>query len=493
MELSEYRIELDALDRELVSLFSRRMRLSREIGAYKMARSLPVLDEEREREKLDAVERLGAPFGAEARALYTRILELSRGCQEKLSAGPRCGLLGEKLGHSYSPQIHAELADYPYVLYEKSPEDVEAFLRSDDWDGLNVTIPYKKTALPLCDSLSETARAIGSVNTLLRRADGSIYGDNTDAYGFRLLLRQNGMDPRGKKALVLGSGGAAAMVRVVLQELGAAPVVIISRRGPENYENLERHADAGFLVNATPVGMYPGNGAAPVDLTAFPACEGVVDLIYNPARTALLLQAERLGIPCAGGLLMLVAQAKRSAELFSGRPMDDAEIGRITELLIRRERNIVLVGMPGCGKTAMAELLGKRLGRPVYDSDAELVRRAGMSIPEIFAKEGEEGFRRRETAVLRDLGKCSGAILATGGGCVTRAENYDLLHQNGVIVWRKRALETLAREGRPLTLSRGLDELYEERRALYERFADFVVEETASLEEAGKRIEEELA
>ena len=493
MELADYRHELDEIDRELVKLFRRRMEISREIGTYKRENGLPVLDVNREEEKLAEVSALcGEPYAAQTRALYTRIFELSRSCQEEDFPRKRCGLLGEKLGHSYSPRIHAMLADYRYDLFEKSPADVEAFLRSDAWDGLNVTIPYKKTVLPLCDALSDTARKIGSVNTLVRRPNGTVYGDNTDAYGFRLLLQKQGFDPRGKKTLVLGSGGASAMVQAVLQELGASQVVVISRRGEDNYDNLSRHRDARLIVNATPVGMYPRNGEAAVDLRAFPDCEAVVDLVYNPARTALLLQAERLGIPCANGLYMLVAQAKASAEQFAGRSMEDSEIVRIERLLSRQMQNIVLVGMPGSGKTKLARILGQRLGRPVLEADEELEKAAGMSIPEIFAREGEEGFRRRETDILRELGKRSGAILSTGGGCVTREENYALLHQNGVIVWRQRAVQKLAKKGRPISLSRDLGELYAEREPLYRRFADVVIEETDRLEEAADRILEAL-
>ena len=405
----------------------------------------------------------------------------------------RCGLLGEHLGHSYSPAIHRMLADYEYSLFERSPDEVEEFILHGDWDGLNVTIPYKKTVLPLCDELSETARIIGSVNTLVRRSDGSIFGDNTDAFGFELLLRRRGIDPAGKKVLVLGSGGASVMACAVLERLGAKEIVVISRHGENNYGNLERHADGEILVNTTPVGMYPNNGEKAVDLKAFPQCRGIVDVVYNPARTALLLQAERLGIPSAGGLAMLVGQAKRSSEQFSGLSIPDSRIDEITETLSRQMQNIVLIGMPGSGKTRIARELGRRLGRPVYESDDLVEKNAGMRIPEIFAREGEEGFRRRETRVLRELGKLSGAILSTGGGCVTREENYDLLHQNGVIIWRLRKTSLLSRKGRPISLSRDLNELYAERKPMYERFADRIIPETDTVGEAVQLILEVLS
>ena len=493
MELSDYRQELDRLDRDLVQLFLRRMEISGEIGRYKNKKHLPILDSEREIQKLNELRSLApSKMQKTVASLYERIFELSREYQNKLSDQKRCGLLGETLGHSYSPRIHEILADYEYRLYEKKPEELDAFLRSGEWDGLNVTIPYKKTVLPYCNTLSETAKLIGSVNTLVRRPDGSIYGDNTDAYGFSLLLNKLGLDLAGKKAVVLGSGGASAMACAVLRQMGAGQVVVISRSGENNYGNLELHRDAVLLVNATPVGMYPHNGHASVDLASLPNLQGVVDLVYNPRRTALLMQAEARGIPCVGGLLMLTAQAKRSAELFSGNSIPDTETDRIEGLLKREMQNIALIGMPGCGKSSIARILGKRLNRPVLEADEEIEKTAGRSIPEIFAEEGEEGFRRRETQVLRELGKRSGAILSTGGGCVTREENYPLLHQNSLIIWRKRAVPDLPREGRPISQSRALEELYREREPLYRRFADVVIEETETVEEAVEKILEVL-
>ena len=336
------------------------------------------------------------------------------------------------------------------------------------------------------------AAAIGSVNTLLRRPDGSLYGDNTDAFGFESLLRHAGLDPAGRKCLVLGSGGASATVQAVLRQLGAGSVTVISRGGEDNYGNLSRHRDAELLVNTTPVGMYPGNGLAAVDLTAFPNCRGVVDLIYNPARTALLLQAERLGIPCAGGLWMLAAQAKRASELFTGSAIPDDIIPCITAALRRETENVILIGMPGSGKTTVAMALAEKLRRPVLDSDAAVEETAGIPIPAIFEREGEAGFRRRETAALAELGKRGGIILATGGGSVTRPENYDLLHQNGTILWLRRDIAKLPTDGRPISQSRDLSELLRERTPAYTRFADHIIDNNGTVEETLCRILEVL-
>ena len=404
----------------------------------------------------------------------------------------RCGLLGERLGHSYSPAIHAMLGDYEYRLYECPRDKLGDFLKARDFDGLNVTIPYKKAVLPYCAELSPMAAAIGSVNTLLRRPDGSLYGDNTDAFGFESLLRHAGLGPAGRKCLVLGSGGASATVQAVLRQLGAGSVTVISRGGEDNYGNLSRHRDAELLVNTTPVGMYPGNGLAPVDLTAFPGCRGVVDLIYNPARTALLLQAGRLGIPCAGGLWMLAAQAGRAAELFTGSAVPEDVIPRVTAALRRETENVILIGMPGSGKTTVAMALAEKLRRPVLDSDAAVAEAAGISIPAIFEREGEAGFRRRETAALAELGKRGGIILATGGGSVTRPENYDLLHQNGTILWLQRDIAKLPTDGRPISQSRDLSELLRERTPAYTRFADHIIDNNGTVEETLCRILEVL-
>ncbi len=397
-----------------------------------------------------------------------------------------CGLLGQKLGHSYSPQIHALLGDYSYELFEVEPENLEGFLNEGRFHGLNVTIPYKKAVMPYCKVLSEKARRIGSVNTLLRMADGSLYGDNTDFDGFSWLLTRNGGIKAGEKALVLGTGGASLTVQTVLKELGAR-VVVLSRQGENHYGTLENHGDAVLLVNATPVGMYPMNGERLVDLKKLPKLRCVLDLIYNPARTRLLLDAEELGIAWEGGLSMLVAQAKRAAELFLGQDISDGCNNQILCKLQKEMENIILIGMPGCGKSSVGRALGRKLDRPFFDADEEIVKKIGCSIPEFFAREGEEAFRCVETRVLEELGKKSGCVIATGGGCVTREENYPLLHQNGRIFWLRRELNQLPKEGRPISQSTNLQALYARRKAMYEFFSDLTVENTG-IEESAQAI-----
>ena len=401
------------------------------------------------------------------------------------------GLLGRKLGHSWSPQIHSMLADYEYKLYEVEPEDLDGFLRTTDLAGMNVTIPYKKDVVPYCVSLSHAAERIGSVNTLVRTPDGW-RGDNTDYAGFRHIVKSSGVDIAGRKTLVFGTGGASLSVIAALEDMGAGPIVNVSRTGENNYGNLDRHRDAQVLVNTTPLGMFPDTGRAPVSVADFPACRAVFDVIYNPQRTAFLMEAERLGIPCAGGLGMLVAQAKASAEQFAGHPIPDGKVDEIMSTLSRQMSNIVLIGMPGCGKSTVGRALSRALGRPLLDADRQIERESKMPIPVIFDHEGEAGFRKRETEVLAELGKGSGAVLATGGGCVTRPENYPLLHQNGYIVWLKRDLSKLPSDGRPLSQKNSAQTLYEQRKDKYAAFADLVVDNDGPLDDTISQILEAL-
>lgn len=382
----------------------------------------------------------------------------------------KCGLLGQKLGHSYSPQIHSDLGSYSYSLFEREPEELEDFLKHGEFDGINVTIPYKKSVIPYLDQISPIAKRLGSVNTILRR-NGQLLGHNTDYIGFRSMVEESKLDVKNKKILVLGSGGASNTAVAVLEELSAT-VIVISRTGANNYNNLHLHADAAIIVNTTPVGMYPNVGISPVDLELFPKLEGVLDIVYNPARTKLLLDAQKRGIVAMNGLWMLVAQAKESAEWFSLTDISDTKINEIHRKLRVQMENIVLIGMPGSGKSTVGRLLAEKLGKKFVDADAAIAEKAGMSIPEIFAQMGEHGFRSMETAVLEELGKQSGLVIATGGGCVTREENFPLLHQNGTLFCLDRDIASLPTDGRPLSQGGDLMDMYRIRKPLYDLFAD---------------------
>ena len=395
-----------------------------------------------------------------------------------------CGLLGWKLSHSYSPAIHAQFGGYEYGLFEKEPEELESFLRQGNWDGLNVTIPYKQAVIPYLDELTPIAAKLGAVNTILRR-NGQLIGHNTDFCGFRAMVERSHLSPAGKKCLVLGSGGASKVAVAVMAELGAE-VVVISRSGENHYQNLHRHKDAAIIVNTTPVGMYPDTGVSPVDLELFPRLEGVLDVIYNPARTQILMDAERRGIVAMNGLWMLITQAKEASSLIAGVPISEAKAEDVYRILRRRMENIVLIGMPGCGKSTVGRMIAKALGKTFVDTDAEIEKIAKKSIPRIFAEDGEALFRTLETKVLAEFGKQSGLVIATGGGCVTQAHNHGMLHQHGRIFWLQRDLDKLATEGRPLSVD--LEGLYRVRQKQYESFADCIIDNNGAAQETAASI-----
>lgn len=403
----------------------------------------------------------------------------------------KSGLLGEKLGHSFSPQIHGCLTDYSYTLFEKSPEEAEAFLRSGDYDGINVTIPYKKLAFNICDEVSEVASKIGSVNTVVKHGN-KIKGYNTDYYGFTYLVKKAGFDVSKGKTLVLGSGGSSVMACAALRDLGSSEIIVISRTGENNYSNIyDLHCDASFIVNTTPMGMYPKNGVSAVELDRFPSCMGVIDIIFNPAKTKLLLDAERLGIPYINGLPMLVAQAKQASEIFteciftdglkseaiSSTGLSFSEIiDRITSQIESETKNIILIGMPGCGKSTVGEMLAAKISRPFVDIDWEIEKRIQMSICDFFAKHGEPAFRKIESEVLDEFTRKSSLIISTGGGVIKNPNNLPLLKQNGIIVLLNRPVEQLATDGRPISMSCSLEKLASERLPIYNAWKDYSVD-----------------
>lgn len=416
------------------------------------------------------------------------------------------GLLGEHLGHSHSPAIHAELGSTPYELVEVPPAQVDVFLASRRFKGLNVTIPYKKNAAAACDELSAAAQRLGNANTLVVRPDGALYGDNTDYHGFLRQLNSTGVSAQGRSCLVIGDGGAASTVRAVLEDQGATEVLTATRRGGEGRLTLAAlngrdafpsgepvtpamrfEADAAcehvsIVVNATPAGMYPhADNEPPVDLARFPHLACVCDLVYNPLATRLVQQARALGVPAAGGLLMLVAQAKRASDLFMQVERPDDLEDAVYATMLSRLQSVSLIGMPGCGKTRTGHHLAKLLGYEFVDVDDLVASFAGMPIPEIFATQGENAFRELESACTAEALSKPGRVVATGGGVVTRARNLPVLRQNGPVVLLTRGLEaddgeSLTVEGRPLSQARGLDQLRAERAPLYRAWADVAVD-----------------
>lgn len=403
------------------------------------------------------------------------------------------GLVGHPLGHSWSPQIHERLGSAPYALYDLAEDEVAPFLSSGAWRGLNVTIPYKRLAAELADVRSPAVERLGAANTLVRDADGRIVAENTDVLGFAWMLarfcrERLGASPRelleGRKALVLGSGGAGAAVRDALEHAAGARVVTVSRSGDQTYDTLaERHGDAVLLVNATPVGMFPRCPASPVDdgtLARLGGLRGVLDVVYNPTRTGLCLAAERLGLPSESGLPMLVAQALYASELFQGKDLDDALVGQIERKILAQTENVVLIGMPGAGKTTCGRALARLLGRPFVDLDEAIALETGRGAAQIIREDGEEAFRAIETQVTGSYAARSGLVVACGGGVVTRPQNRDLLRQNGRIVFLDRPIDELSSEGRPVSQAKGVEQVAAERMGLYRAWADVTLPCTGS-------------
>lgn len=404
----------------------------------------------------------------------------------------RYGLIGESLKHSYSKTIHEMLGKYGYDLLEAAPEGLRDIISDKRYAGFNVTIPYKETVMDFCAELSPEAREIGCVNTLLRLPGGGLLGHNTDFEGFCEMARRAGVAFAGKKVLIFGSGGTSKTARAAAAAGGAAEIMIVSRRGKVTYESLAGHRDAQVIINTTPVGMYPKNGEGLVSLERFPKLTGVLDVIYNPLKTRLVLQAETLGIPCSGGLYMLVRQAVAAAALFTGGSlMSEAE--SIYGKICRDTQNIILIGMPGCGKTRLGGLIAKALGRELLDTDLLVEEKAKISIPGIFEKHGEARFRELEREAVAGCGKRTGMVIATGGGAPLYEENRLNLRQNGKIFLIRRDMEKLPTQGRPLSKDREtLRGMELERMPVYEAFADAVIDNNGSPEVAVSAILEEF-
>ena len=394
------------------------------------------------------------------------------------------GLIGEKLSHSWSAAIHEKLGSFPYQLHELSASELKGFLKDQPWQGLNVTIPYKKDACALADSASGDAQAIGAANTLVKDANGFIAADNTDVYGFEYLVKSLKVNLSQKKAMVFGAFGGAGQAICYALKKGGAYVVGVSRNPHESssyvdcaitYDQLKLHYDTNLLVNATPVGMFPHAGVSPLskeELSAFTSLQCVIDLIYNPLRSQLLLDAESLGILNANGLKMLVAQAARASSLFLGQEVSGSQIENISRELHASKENIVLIGMPGVGKTSTGEALAKLLNRPWIDTDFLIKQKAHCEAATYLQTHGEVAFRRLEHEVIQEISGMSGAVISCGGGVVVTPSNYQLLRQNGKLVYLTRPLEELALAGRPLSQSVGIQELAAVRIPLYEAWAD---------------------
>ena len=408
------------------------------------------------------------------------------------------GCIAERLGHSFSPEIHAELADYRYELCELRPEEVEHFLKRGAFCGINVTIPYKETVIPYLYEIDEAAREIGAVNTVVNRG-GRLYGYNTDFYGMHAMIEYMSLALAGKKVAVLGTGGTSRTARAVAASLGAREILVVSRTAREGVitykELIERHTDTEILINTTPCGMYPHLEGRAVDVSHFPQLAGVLDAVYNPLRPRLVLDAMARGIPACGGLYMLVAQAVRASEIFLDTAYPKDTTARVYRRLLAKKENIVLIGMPGCGKSTVGALLANRLDRDLCDVDAEIVRTAGCSIPAIFEAEGEDGFRNLETRVIcEQIAQANTQVIATGGGAILRDENVAALRRNGRLIFLDRPLcDLLPTPDRPLaTSAEAICRRYEERYDRYRAVADCIIPVTGGPQDVADAIEKEL-
>lgn len=398
-------------------------------------------------------------------------------------------LIGKRLDYSYSKIVHNKLG-YDYDLTEVKEEDLASFIRSGKYRAFNVTIPYKKAVIPFLDEISPEAKVLGVVNLVVREG-GKLKGYNMDIRGLEYALKKTGVSLAGKKVLILGSGNTSETAEYLAKENGAGAIVKISRSGEDNYQNIARHKDAAYIINTTPVGTFPGNEDCLIDLSMFPALEGVQEVIYNPFKTRLVLQAEDRELKVATGLDMLVGQAAYSAEKFHGTLPPESEVDRIVKEILSEDKNVVLVGMPSCGKTTIGRALAAKFGREFVDADEEIVKAHG-DIPQIFAKEGEDAFRLYESEVIAEVAKKHRLVIATGGGAVLKERNRLNLRQNGMIVYLRRDLAALTDEGRPLSQGGRIQKLFEEREPIYRALAEVIVDNNGSVEDAVNRIIDEV-
>ena len=403
------------------------------------------------------------------------------------------GLLGRTLGHSFSPRIHSALGNTNYELFEREPSQLQEFFADPELQGINITIPYKVNALEACDVVDPRAERIGCVNTMVRK-DGKWHGYNTDYDGFVFTLQHAGIDVAGKECIILGDGASSATVHVALEDLGAKNIVHLSRKTAPFYGDAPNYYEtAQIIINCTPIGMYPHNPANLIDITQFSKLEGVVDLIYNPRRTILLLQAEMMEIPHCDGLPFLVAQGVEAANHFQGESFGTKEIEQILRDMRREKENIILIGMPGVGKTTVGKALGEEMGRTCVDVDHELEKEIG-DISTYITEQGEPAFREKEAEMIAKFGTQTGLIISTGGGCVTVPKNFAHLRQNGRIYQLTQPVENLSTSGRVLS-SGGIErlrELEEIRTPMYESFAQCIIEHNRNAPETVAAILEDF-
>ena len=482
--LETLRNRIDEIDTQIAKLFAERMDAVEKIGIYKKDNALGVNQAEREKSIVKRLTKLvPEEYAGAIEQVYEAIFSTSKRYQSMVIGKAKFGLIGRNINYSFSKEIHAAFADYDYSIINLEPEEVSGFFAKKEYSGYNVTIPYKRDAAALCDELSPQAKAIGSVNTVVLRKDGTLFGDNTDYYGFLNMAEKAGVDFNGKKVLVFGNGATSATICAAVKDKGGN-ITVISRNGKTTYADLPQHKDAQILINATPVGTFPETENQITSIDQFEQAEAVLDVVYTPLKSRFVQQGLEHGLKASGGLPMLVGQAKKAAELFSGKEISKEDEERVYHKILRQKQNLILIGMPGAGKTSLGKAAAEKLGRQFFDIDSEIEKRERMTIPKIFTKFGESHFRAIETEVIAEITKTSGAVIATGGGAVMNRRNRLNIRQNGFCVLIRRDLSKLPLDGRPVSKAKGTKALEKERMPVYKELADAEIMNNGTFDQA---------
>lgn len=487
MEIDNLREEIDIIDSQLVKLFVKRMEVVEKIGEAKSKTGAAVEDAQRESKVLfNITQNIPEDMSFYITELYMKIFALTKLRQR--SKDLEYALVGENVKNSFSPNLHSFLGKYSYKLLSMNASDFDLFMKLKPFDGINVTMPYKERALSFCDVLSKEAEEIGCVNTI-KRKDNKLYGFNTDINGIKFMLDRGGISLKDKNVLILGTGGTSKTAEYAARNLGAKSVRKVSRNKSLNYENVYDLNDIHIIINTTPVGMAPNNEGEPIDVLRFKDLEAYADAVYTPLKTSAVVAAEERGIKSAIGIDMLCAQAFYASEIFSGEKLDSSLLDKLCYKIKYELTNIVLMGMPGCGKSKIAKILSQKTGRRLIDTDKIIEQKTAKECGDIICEFGEDYFRTLESEVIKEVAKENGCIIALGGGSISRKENQRVLKENSALVYVERECYKLATKGRPLSRNKAdLNKLFKQRDPIYRLLADFTVDNNSHIEKAANDI-----